>query len=69
MCQLASEPIYLGHSLLDQHFAQRDREKEVYSQVVRHLMRGHMEQELYGGVSSLCSTCYVFSYIVFFLSF
>lgn len=28
MCQLASGPVCVGHRLLDQHFAQRDRERE-----------------------------------------
>lgn len=39
-CQLASGPICVGHSLLDQHFAQRDREKKLYFRVMR-LMKGH----------------------------
>lgn len=62
MCQLASGPVCVGHRLLDQHFAQRDgeRERKLYCRA----SQGHME--LGGGTSrSLFPLCYLYLFFLF----
>lgn len=57
MCQLASGPICVGHSLLDQHFSQRDRERKLYSRVMRFTRARRMVRAT---CFSLCSTASFF---------